>query len=85
MMDTLLAARSILDSKAINDAFGEGFKGVRDRTGLGVHHALWMLEGIALGYVQYEKSHRWLGYAQAILTGEKLFSLDQMKNVNKGS
>lgn len=46
-------------------------------------HARWMLEGITKGYVQHEKGHRWLGYAQALLVFCKVTTLDQLKEINK--
>ena len=30
-------------------------------------HLIWMLDGIILGYIQYEKAHRWLGYVQGVM------------------
>ncbi len=56
-----------------------------DQDGVTIEHALWMLEGIALGYIQHEKAHRWLGYAQAILVTTGTVTLEQMKRVNKES
>lgn len=51
----------------------------------GVPHAIWMLEGIADGYVQYDKAHRWLGYAQALLVCDGILTVDQAKGINKAS
>lgn len=45
-------------------------------------HARWMLEGISKGYIQHEKAHRWLGYAQAILVMEDSGTLSEMKIIN---
>lgn len=58
---------------------------IQNTTGTGPQHAAWMLRGIAEGYIQYEKAHRWLGYAQSILVVEKFASLGDMKKVNKKS
>ena len=55
---------------------------VRDPDGLGTEHAMWMLNGIFEGYIQNEKAHRWLGYAQGILVASEVVSLDDMKNIN---
>lgn len=51
----------------------------------GVPHAVWMLEGIADGYVQYEKAHRWLGYAQALLVCDGILTVYQAKEINRTS
>lgn len=55
----------------------------RDDTGASLEHAHWMLHGIASGYVQHDKAHRWLGYAQAIIVLMGVASLECMKDVNK--
>ena len=46
-------------------------------------HACWMLEGIRDGYVQHEKGHRWLGYAQGLLVAFGELTLDEAKRINK--
>lgn len=56
-----------------------------DADGVGTGHALWMLQGIAKGYIQYEKAHRWLGYAQSALVHADAVSLFEMKEANKNS
>lgn len=48
-----------------------------------VEHALWMLLGISAGYIQHEKAHRWLGYAQAIIIANGISSLCEMKRINR--
>ncbi len=60
-------------------------QGRRNPEATGVAHAIWMLEGIADGYIQHDKAHRWLGYAQALVICDKLLSLEEMKEINKGS
>lgn len=60
-------------------------KPIHDPKGLSANHALWMLQGISLGYVQHEKAHRWLGYAQAILVVGKVATMNDMKLINKRS
>jgi len=54
----------------------------RDPRGRSINHAKWMLEGIAWGYVQGEKAHRWLGYAQAIVVEQGFATLDKVKEIN---
>lgn len=54
----------------------------RDPDGLGIEHAMWMLQGIFEGYIQHEKAHRWLGYAQGALVASETVSLDDMKRIN---
>ncbi|NOX49193.1 MAG: hypothetical protein GXP16_01485 [Gammaproteobacteria bacterium] len=58
----------------------------RSDDGKGIRHACWMLEGIASKYVQNDKAHRWLGYAQAIiiLSGElPSIYLDTVEKINE--
>lgn len=55
-----------------------------------LEHAVWMLEGISDGYIQYEKAHRWLGWAQClvvVLTSDAGVGirLEHMKCINKDS
>ncbi len=57
----------------------------RDPGGETLEHATWMLTGISSGYVQHEKAHRWLGYAQAILVMAQVVKLDDMKAINRGA
>ena len=54
----------------------------RKPSGKGITHARWMLEGIEAGYIQGEKAHRWLGYAQAIVVECNAATLDEMKAAN---
>ena len=55
----------------------------RDIDGGSLAHASWMLHGITMGYVQHEKAHRWLGYAQALIVNHGVASLADMKEINK--
>ena len=55
----------------------------RDQQGRTVGHAMWMLTGIIEGYIQHEKAHRWLGYAQGILVNEGCETLGSVKHANK--
>ena len=71
------AARAILDTLSV--------RAERDPDGVSIEHACWMLEGLALGYIQHETAHRWLGYAQAILVTSGTNTLDEMKQVNKAT
>jgi len=48
-----------------------------------IEHAKWMLQGISRGYIQHEKAHRWLGYAQGLLVMMSVASLHDMKEANK--
>lgn len=58
---------------------------IRQASGTGPQHASWMLHGIAMDYIQNEKAHRWLGYAQAILVVERFASVGDMKKANVAS
>lgn len=57
----------------------------QDTRGKTLAHAFWMLEGIASGYISGRKSHRWLGYAQALLVTHDAQALHQCKAINKES
>ena len=52
------------------------------KKGCDKHHIEWMLRGIELGYIQHEKAHRWLGWAQAIICIAGDSNLDELKDVN---
>lgn len=82
-MNTLTAARSMLDLMSA-EPYGDMIYS-RDSKGRSVKHAIWMLCGITLGYIQDEKAHRWLGYAQGILVVQRKLTLEEMKNVNRTS
>lgn len=55
----------------------------RDKYGRTIGHAMWMLRGIAEGYIQHGKAHRWLGYAQGLLVTHGEISLEDAKRLNK--
>ena len=57
----------------------------RDEDGNSAEHAVWMLEGVMAGYIQGEKAHRWLGFAQGILVYTNKASLHDVKLANKRS
>lgn len=54
-----------------------------DRKENSLCHAEWMLKGIVEGYIQHEKAHRWLGWAQCLISVYGLASLDELKDINK--
>lgn len=58
-------------------------KAERDPHGKSNEHLAWMLEGIATGYIQFEKAHRWLGYVQGAMVTKGAAELDDMKQINK--
>lgn len=60
-------------------------KPMRAPNGEGLNHAKWLLTGILMGYIEGEKAHRWLGYAQAIMVNECVITLDDAKQINKES
>ena len=60
-----------------------GVDAYRSEDGTGPGHARWMLKGIIDGYIQHEKAHRWLGYAQAIAIAEGCTTLGELKSTNK--
>lgn len=57
----------------------------RDPEGKTIEHARWMLGGIIAGYIQHEKAHRWLAYAQAIIVLNGSATLNDMKAANKAA
>ena len=57
----------------------------RSSTGDDTAHARWMLQGISEGYIQHDKAHRWLGYAQAILVLEDCGTRGEMKATNQAA
>lgn len=54
-----------------------------DNEDVSLVHAVWMLNGIILGYIQNDKAHRWLGYVQGIMACHNVATVKQMKEVNK--
>ena len=73
-----------IQKAALNVLRGLGdYTDKRDPEGKTVAHAYWMLQGIAQGYIQHEKAHRWLGYAQGIIVAWNEGTLDEMKLANK--
>ena len=77
-MDIKKAARNTINAAGLKDTLP-----VRNDEGNTVEHALWMLHGITNGYIQHEKAHRWLGYAQAILVVREYIDLTTAKNCNR--
>jgi hypothetical protein len=57
--------------------------GEQDPDGMSTKHAVWMLEQIYSGELDDLKEMRWLGYAQAILVIDAMYTLEQMKEINK--
>ena len=83
-MDIKAAALFTLEAMVVKDWPDDKIGG--DSSVDGFNHVTWMLNGIELGYVQYEKAHRWLGWAQcAICINQKGVDLDTFKSINKGS
>jgi len=48
-----------------------------------INHAFWLLMGISAGYVENEKAHRWLGWAQCTIVITGMATLSDMKQINK--
>lgn len=55
---------------------------VASEDGAGLPHAAWMLFQIP-HMEDVEKANRWLGYAQAILVYEGVFSLQEMRDMTR--
>lgn len=60
----------------------EAYAPTRDYHGKTLEHCQWMLQGIVLGYIEGEKAHRWLGYAQALIVMHEVADLHKMKVIN---
>ncbi len=54
----------------------------RRKDGIGLGHALFLVEEIAVGRITGEKAHRWLGWAQCVCVYEGIASLMEMKATN---
>ena len=78
-MDALIAATKTV--VALDDLV----RAERDAAGASAEHAVWMLQGIISGYVQHDKAHRWLGYAQGLLVSHGNLTLETAKRINKDS
>ena len=51
-----------------------------------VEHILWLLKGIESGYIEHEKAHRWLGWAQsALYSNFEHIKLSDLKHINKSA
>lgn len=47
-------------------------------------HVTWMLQGIVKEYITGEKAHRWLGWAQAVISiHQEGMPLETFKEINK--
>lgn len=79
-MDTFEAANATIEH--VNGE-NERVAVERDLDGETPEHAMWMLQGIQWGYIQGEKAHRWLGYAQAILVHTGWLTLCAAKEINR--
>ena len=53
-----------------------------NKDGLSKSHIVWMLDGIILGYITGDKSHRWLGWAQAVVCAYDDATLEDLKEIN---
>ena len=59
------------------------YKAEQAQSGLGIYHAVWMLEQIIEEHKTGYKAQRWLGYAQGVLASKYVFTLDQLKDINR--
>lgn len=55
---------------------------VRSEDGIGLKHALWMLNAVYMGSVKGEKAHRWLGDAAGMLRSMEYLTLEDCRNCN---
>ncbi len=77
MIDVAIAA------KLTKKATGGSHTATRDLEGRTKEHAMWMLAGVADGYIRGDKAQRWLGYAQGILVVGGDLSLVDAKAINQ--
>ena len=55
-----------------------------DRPAADYDHIEWMLNGIIDGYIQHEKAHRWLSWAQGVIyCCQTNVNLTTFKDINK--
>jgi len=82
-MDIVKAAEGTL--KAVEDSCGavNVTRHYDDPTNL--NHVRWMLEGIITEYIQHEKAHRWLGWAQACICQKGIATMGELAQINKDS
>lgn len=78
MVDVVAVAKATLNQ------ITNGTTPVQDPDGATLGHAVWMLRGIAEGYITEDKAHRWLGYAQALVVIEGDVPLDVLMELNRG-
>ena len=76
-MNIITAAKLTRDSMGSDDNYQTGND---DAT---YQHIKWMLTSIISGYVQGEKAHRWLGWAQAIVCASGEMGLDELKELDE--
>ena len=81
-MNVVTAAQSTLELLRVRD---KSVYPCRDSEGRNIQHAVWMLDGIILGYIQAEKAQRWLGYVQGLLIALNKLTLDDAKSINRNS
>lgn len=82
-MDLIRAAENVMTFVSRRSDWPEKDRSPeRSEDGRGTRHAVWMLEEVRAGRVKGEKGHRWLGYAQGILTETGLITLEQGKHAN---
>jgi len=58
---------------------------IRDPDGLTENHAIWLLVEVANNHVSGAKAHRWLAWAQCILTKADRLTLEMCKSINKAA
>lgn len=85
MHGTRLAAENTIRTATLNAALSRAPlpRPERHLSGLTTAHAVWLLAELQDGRVTGEKSHRWLGWAQAILAVNGLLSLEEAKKANQ--
>lgn len=84
-MDIVKAAERTLIVLQSHDLHMSAQRASSTDTHVELYHITWMLEGIIAGYVQHEKAHRWLGWAQGVIVSRKIKTVQTMKQINKDS
>lgn len=80
-MDVRVAARNMLTLLDKSEEW-RGTDSKREEHGMGIPHALFLLNCVAEGVTTGEKAHRWLAWAQCILVYEKVADLSACKYGN---
>lgn len=85
-MDVIRCAELLEGRLVSNDAYMPGpVHSERRESGTGIQHLRWMCEQIMYGEITDEKAHRWIGYIQGMGVAFSLWTLEEMKELNRSA